>query len=77
MRNSLMCGVALLLVANAPVLAQTPARPMSPEGSAHVQVLGTWVKGERPAFTLGRETYQNGKLIWGKTMASTPLKAVR
>ena len=36
---------------------------MSPEGSAHVQVLGTWAKGQRPAFTLGRETYQNGKWI--------------
>jgi hypothetical protein len=42
---------------------QAPARPMSPQGSAHAQVLGTWVKGERPAFTLGRETYQNGKWI--------------
>jgi hypothetical protein len=43
--------------------AQTPARPMSPDGSAQVQVLGSWVKGDRPAFTLGRETYQGGKWI--------------
>ena len=42
---------------------QPPARPMSPQGSAQVQVLGTWIKGERPAFTLGRETYQGGKWI--------------
>src|SRR5262245_9146892 len=42
---------------------QPPARPMSPQGSAHAQVLGSWVKGERPAFTLGRETYQGGKWI--------------
>jgi hypothetical protein len=62
MGNRLAGGVAALLF-SASVVAQTPAKPMSPEGSAHVQVLGTWVKGERPAFTLGRETYQNGKWI--------------
>ena len=38
-------------------------RPMSPEGSAQTQVLGKWVKGDRPAFTLGREQYQGGKWI--------------
>jgi len=43
--------------------AQSGGRPMSPDGSAQVQVLGTWTKGERPAFTLGRETYQGGKWI--------------
>jgi hypothetical protein len=36
---------------------------MSPAGSAQVQVLGKWVKPERPAFTLGRENYQDGKWI--------------
>ena len=34
-----------------------------PEGSAQVQVLGTWTKPARPAFTLGRETYEGGKWI--------------
>jgi hypothetical protein len=38
-------------------------KPMSPDGVAQAQVLGTWAKGARPAFTLGRETYQNGKWI--------------
>jgi hypothetical protein len=38
-------------------------RPMSPEGSAQAQVLGKWVKSERPAFTLGRQEYQGGKWI--------------
>jgi hypothetical protein len=42
---------------------QQPQRPMSPQGSAQAQVLGTWVKGPRPAFTLGREQYQGGKWI--------------
>jgi hypothetical protein len=57
--------VALLIVAATGMLvrAQTGGHPMSPEGSAHAQVLGHWVKGERPAFTLGRETYQDGKWI--------------
>lgn len=40
-----------------------PARPMSPDGSVQTQVLGQWVKPARPAFTLGRESYQNGKWI--------------
>ena len=45
------------------VSAQQTQRPMSPAGSAQAQVLGKWVKGERPAFTLGREQYQGGKWI--------------
>jgi hypothetical protein len=44
------------------VVGQAP-KPMSPDGVAQAQVLGTWAKGARPAFTLGRETYQNGKWI--------------
>jgi Protein of unknown function (DUF2911) len=62
MKNRIV-GLAALLLSSVPVVAQTPSKPMSPEGSAHVQVLGTWAKGQRPAFTLGRETYQNGKWI--------------
>jgi Protein of unknown function (DUF2911) len=63
MRKRLFGGVASLLLFSGSLVAQTPSKPMSPEGSAHVQVLGTWGKGQRPAFTLGRETYQNGKWI--------------
>jgi hypothetical protein len=63
MRNRIAGGIASLVLFSASVVAQTPSKPMSPEGSAHVQVLGTWAKGQRPAFTLGRETYQNGKWI--------------
>jgi hypothetical protein len=54
---------------------QPPARPMSPEGSAQVQVLGTWAKGPRPAFTLGREVYQNGK--WIEIIYGRPLQRGR
>jgi len=45
------------------IAQQPPARPMSPPGSAQVQVLGTWTKPAQPAFTLGRETYTGGKWI--------------
>jgi hypothetical protein len=40
-----------------------PAKPMSPDGTAATQVLGQWTKPARPAFTLGRESYINGKWI--------------
>ena len=53
----------VLLAATTWTLAQGGARPMSPDGSAQTQVLGKWVKGDRPAFTLGRENYQDGKWI--------------
>jgi hypothetical protein len=65
------------LVAGVFLTAQAPAptRPPSPEGSAQVQVLGQWVKGPRPAFTLGRETYQNGK--WIEIVYGRPLQRGR
>ena len=63
MKTRIAVGLAALLLSSVSMIAQTPSKPMSPDGSAHVQVLGTWAKGQRPAFTLGRETYQNGKWI--------------
>ena len=63
MRHTIMFGTGAVMLAGVAAFAQTPAKPMSPEGSAHVQVLGKWAKGERPAFTLGRETYEGGKWI--------------
>jgi Protein of unknown function (DUF2911) len=56
-------ALVVVIATSMSVFAQTPQRPMSPDGSAQTQVLGKWVKGERPAFTLGRETYQGGKWI--------------
>jgi hypothetical protein len=58
-------AATVLAVLTTVVTAQQapPARPMSPEGSVQTQVLGQWVKPARPAFTLGRESYQNGKWI--------------
>jgi len=54
---------------------QPPARPMSPEGSAQAQVLGKWTKPERPAFTLGRESYVDGK--WIEITYGRPLQRQR
>jgi hypothetical protein len=62
MTRTHLAAVATVML-SAALGAQTPQRPMSPEGSAQTQVLGKWVKGERPAFTVGRETYQDGKWI--------------
>src|SRR5579862_3928735 len=55
--------VALAAAAVSLIHGQTGQRPMSPDGSAQVQVLGKWVKGDRPAFSLGRENYTGGKWI--------------
>ena len=63
MHRTLVGAVLVFVAAGNTLLAQTPAKPMSPEGSAHVQVLGKWIKPERPAFTLGRENYEGGKWI--------------
>ncbi len=60
-----IAGAVTLAALTAVATAQQalPPRPLSPEGSVQTQVLGQWVKPPRPAFTLGRESYQNGKWI--------------
>jgi hypothetical protein len=63
MTRKAIAGFVALLATSALVVAQGGGRPMSPEGTAQTQVLGKWTKGERPAFTLGRENYQGGKWI--------------
>ena len=65
MRRMWIAGTFAIATVTTGLIAQQPPapRPLSPEGSAHTQVLGQWVKPERPAFTLGRESYQNGKWI--------------
>jgi hypothetical protein len=64
MIQRLIAAGAVVALGSVMVMAQqAPARPMSPEGSAQVQVLGSWTKPARPAFTLGRETYEGGKWI--------------
>jgi len=64
MRRTVLGTMVAACASGALVAAQTaPARPMSPPGTAHAQVLGKWVKPARPAFTLGRENYEGGKWI--------------
>jgi hypothetical protein len=62
-KRVLAAGAVVTMLGAIAVAQQPPARPMSPEGSAQVQVLGSWTKPARPAFTLGRETYEGGKWI--------------
>jgi hypothetical protein len=70
-----MYGILVVLAAGVCVRAQGGAKPMSPDGTAQTQVLGTWVKPDRPAFTLGRENYQGGK--WIEITYGRPLKRGR
>lgn len=63
MTRRVLAGLIAISATSALALAQTGARPMSPDGSAQVQVLGKWTKGQRPAFSLGRESYEGGKWI--------------
>jgi hypothetical protein len=64
MKHKWIAAVMVTVAAGVVAFAQqAPPRGMSPDGSAQVQVLGQWVKPDRPAFTLGRETYQGGKWI--------------
>ena len=62
-RRLLGLAVFTVILTALAMAQQPPARPMSPPGSAQVQVLGTWTKPAQPAFTLGRETYTGGKWI--------------
>ena len=62
-KGFLAAGAGVMMLGAIAVAQQPPARPMSPPGSAQVQVLGTWTKPAQPAFTLGRETYTGGRWI--------------
>ncbi len=76
-RTFIAGSAALLLAYTSAVTAQqpAPAKPMSPDGSAATQVLGQWTKPARPAFTLGRESYVNGK--WIEVTFGRPLQRGR
>lgn len=63
MKRTFTPGIIAVVAIGVSVLAQPAQRPMSPDGAAQTQVLGKWTKGDKPAFTLGRETYQGGKWI--------------
>jgi hypothetical protein len=76
MKNPLIVAILGIVAFAASVRGQqAPQRPMSPDGSAQVQVLGTWVKPERPTFALGREQYTGGK--WIEITSGRPLQRQR
>jgi hypothetical protein len=63
-RNRIVAA-AMLFVCSVVVSAQQQpaARPLSPAGSTQAQVLGRWVKGDRPSFAVGQERYVDGKWL--------------
>lgn len=75
MKYTLVATLFVFGIGGALGVAQQAQKPMSPEGTAATQVLGKWVKGERPAFTLGRENYQGGK--WIEVIYGRPLQRGR
>jgi hypothetical protein len=74
-KGFLAAGAGVMMLGAIAVAQQPPARPMSPPGSAQVQVLGTWTKPAQPAFTLGRETYTGGR--WIEIQYGRPLQRGR
>ena len=64
MGRRILTGI-VVLIATVVVGAQQPpaTRPLSPTGSTQAQVLGRWVKGDRPTFAVGQERYVDGKWL--------------
>ncbi|MCC7008805.1 MAG: DUF2911 domain-containing protein [Acidobacteria bacterium] len=65
MRIRLAVAAVALLAGGVGVIAQqsTPARPLSPDGIASVQVLGKWEQADRQTYTMGGARYVGGKWI--------------
>jgi hypothetical protein len=64
MLHRVMAALAILMASTMVAGAQQPAaRPLSPTGSTHAQVLGRWTKGDRPTFAVGQERYVDGKWL--------------
>jgi len=65
MTRHLIAGLTAVFLCGAAASAQPQpaARPLSPPGSTQAQVLGRWVKGDRPSFAVGQERYVDGKWL--------------
>src|SRR5579864_2291338 len=71
MSRSGTVAIVVLSACSAVLGAQLPpTRPLSPTGSTQVQVLGRWMKGDRPSFAVGQERYVDGK--WLEIMYGRP-----
>jgi hypothetical protein len=75
MTKSLFLGALAATAVVALAGAQAGSRPLSPRGDASTHVLGTYVKGQNPAWALGRGSYQGGK--WIDISYGRPLKRGR
>ena len=63
-RSRLVAAVMLIACSAIVAAQQQPAtRPLSPPGSTQAQVLGRWVKSDRPSFAVGQERYVDGKWL--------------
>src|SRR4051812_8197649 len=58
-----LIAVASVCTAVMQAQQQPPTRPLSPTGATQAQVLGRWVKGDRPSFAVGQERYTDGKWL--------------
>ncbi len=68
--------VVMVMAAFGVFVAGQEGRPMSPRGTASVQIGGKWVKpAGRGDFTLGGQTYQGGK--WIEISYGRPLRRGR
>ena len=58
-------ALAVLIACRAVLSAQQqpPTKPLSPPSSTQAQVLGQWMKGDRPSFAVGQERYVDGKWL--------------
>lgn len=56
-------AVVVATLAMGTLLIAQSGRPLSPPGTASVQVLGKWVKSDRQAYAMGGERYEDGKWI--------------
>jgi hypothetical protein len=63
-RRLVAVGAAVLLCTAVAGAQQAPRpRPLSPSGATSAQVLGRWVKGDRPSFAVGQGRYVDGKWL--------------
>jgi hypothetical protein len=56
-------AVVIASLAMGTLLVGQSGRPLSPSGTASVQVLGKWVKSDRQSYAMGGEKYEDGKWI--------------
>src|SRR4051794_34255152 len=65
MSRRIIWAIVALFAGTAAMFAQQqpPTRPLSPSGTTQAQVLGRWVKGDRPSFAVGQERYVDGKWL--------------